>query len=441
MPIAMPRQLRVMPAGVLILFLFSPRLLSAQQADIPPAAPEQQDTQTSPSEQDRIVDGRPLLYGVRKTLQPFSWLATGVRPMLRGMEKVSIPKKSTDSASDSFGIKLGVRGHGQGSGLGPEVKFFHRDLFHKGIKAEVPLSVTYKRYQLARFKVEFPVTGIGGQQVGFEWTGRYASRPSENFFGIGNEASAGDKAEYRAVWREGGAGVITRMSDSWSLRLGALYRSIGITRPRNFRSASDVFRDEPIPGLTVDPAAAFFVTTASLQHDTRDDANLSSRGGLQLAEASLNEAQTGGDFSYWAYRGELQQFFSLSDNGRNVIGIRGSIETNQPKGGSTIPFYVLPFIGSYSTLRGFENRRFVDRSAVMTTLEYRYRIWRHFDWGFFIDQAEVAPEVRNFAWDRLHRGYGMRFVVRARENRAFIIDMARSREEPFKLYVDFSPLF
>jgi outer membrane protein assembly factor BamA len=325
--------------------------------------------------------------------------------------------------------------------MGPEVKLFHRDLFNLGIKAELPVSVTYKVYELAAFRLEFPLSGADNERVGFELTGRYASRPSENFFGIGNDSVDSARAEFRGVTREGGGGVVTRISDAWSLRVGALYRSVGITHPRKFRSASDVFQGESLPGLTVEPAASFLVSTVLLQHDTRDNPDLPGKGGLQRVEVRLNEGQTGGDFSYWQYRGQLQQFFPFSSDGRTVIGIRGSIETNQPKGGSSVPVFDLPFIGSYSTLRGFQNRRFVDRSAVTGTVEYRYRIWRHFDWGFFVDQGQVAPEVRDFAWDRLHTGYGMRFVVRAGKRRAFVVDMARSREEPFKLYLDFSPLF
>src|SRR4030095_6223586 len=164
MPSAIPRQLRAVFARIAIaLILLGPPIAFAQQADIPPALedPEAQVQAPAQAEQDRIVDGRPAFYGVRKSLNPISWIAAGVRPMLRSAEKIRMPGKSTDDgASDVFGIKFGVRGHGQGSGLGPEVKFFHKNRFNKGIKAEVPLSVTYKRYQLAMFKVEFPPLGV-----------------------------------------------------------------------------------------------------------------------------------------------------------------------------------------------------------------------------------------------------------------------------------------
>ena len=432
-----PTFLRAFSVGLTIILLLSPWVLYAQQADIPPLIEDQDALEATPAPtEERIVDGRPNFYGVRQNLHPISWISNGFSPLLRRLSAIRLGNRS-DSPPAESGIKFGVRGHGQGSGIGPEIKPFHNNLFNAGIKAEAPLSITYKMYELARVNVDIPVFPGLDMQL----TGRYASRPSENFFGIGNESTTADQARYRGVLREAGGGLSTRITEAWKLRVGASYRSVGITRPRRFVSASDAFRDESIPGLTTDPAAALFVTTASIQRDTRDDPDLPSKGGLLSAEVSLNEGQTGGDFSYWQYRGELRQSFSLTADNRTVLGFRGTIETNQPKGGSVVPFFGMPFIGSYSTLRGFDNRRFIDRSAVTATVDYRYRIWRHFDWGLFMDAGQVAPEVRNFAWDRLHMGYGMRFVVRAGEHRAFIIDMARSREEPFKLYLDFSPLF
>ena len=427
-------------AGVVIVCL-APGYLNAQQADIPPTLAEDQikaGPAAAPVEQ-RIVNGRPSFYWLRQSIHPVSWLAGGVSPLLRRMPAINSGGNHSDRPKATSGIKFGVRGHGQGSGFGPEIKPFHTNLFNAGIKAEIPLSVTYKMYQLAQANVDVPLAPAG--KLDIELTGRYASRPSENFFGLGNDSNVSNHARYRGVLREGGAGLSTRIAEAWTLRVGASYRSVGITQPRQFLSASDAFHDENIPGLTVEPASALFVTRASVQRDTRDDPDLTAKGGLLRVEASLNEGQTGGDFSYWQYRGELRQYFSLSNDNRKVIGLRASIETNQAKGGSAVPFFDMPFIGSFSTLRGFDNRRFIDRSAITASVDYRYRIWRRFDWGLFMDTGQVAPEVRDFAWNRLHTGYGMRFVVRARENRALIIDMARSREEPFKLYLDFSPLF
>jgi outer membrane protein assembly factor BamA len=199
-----------------------------------------------------------------------------------------------------------------------------------------------------------------------------------------------------------------------------------------------VFQGQDIPGLTT--GATMIATTASIQRNTTDHPDLPASGGIQRFEVSLNEGRSGGDFSYWRYGLELKQFLPLSEDRRKVLGLRASLETNQPKGGSAVPFFDLPTIGSRSTVRGFSTRRFSDRSAMSAGVEYRYRIWRYFDWGVFVDAGQVAPEIGNFAMDRFHAGYGMRFIPRSQEGRGIIVDFARSREG-WRFYVDFSPLF
>jgi outer membrane protein assembly factor BamA len=202
-----------------------------------------------------------------------------------------------------------------------------------------------------------------------------------------------------------------------------------------------VFSSEHIPGLTSERGATFASAHAILQRDTRDHPDLTSAGGLQRFEASLNEGLTGGDFAYWRYSAQILQFIPLGEDRRKVISLRANIETNREKGGSSIPFFDFPFLGGGSTLRGFESRRFTDKSAMSISAAYQYRIWRYFDWGFFADAGQVAPEIEDFKLDRLHTGYGVRFVVRTEGHRGIIFDVARSRENPWMLYVDFGPLF
>jgi outer membrane protein assembly factor BamA len=201
----------------------------------------------------------------------------------------------------------------------------------------------------------------------------------------------------------------------------------------------EVFSPDRIPGLTIDPGVRMLTETAVVERNTTDQPHIPASGGVQRFEASLNEGLSGGDFSYWRYRADIRQFFPLSEDKRKVLAFRARVETVQEKGGSAIPFLDLPLIGSRSTVRGFESRRFVDGSAMNLSLEYRYRIYRHFDWAVFVDTGQVAHEIGDFGWDRFHTGYGMRFIARAGKN-AFSIDIARS-PEAWKVYLDFSPTF
>jgi len=429
------------------LWVLIPKRLQAQQAEIPP--PSENPLAEDSAQAERVVSGRPPLYHVKRIANPIWWFQTGIRPLVGlagkfGTESGGPKEEKTPSTS---GIKFGVRGHGPSSGFGPEIKPFDKNLFNTGIEVEVPLSVTYKLYESFRFRVNFPLisheaTEPPGHEatevLGLELTGGYASRPSDSFFGIGNDTPLSNESRFRTVSRTTGLALDVRPAKSLSFRVGSSFRSIGVTQPRDFRSVTDVFQPQDVPGLMT--GATMFVSTASIQRDTTDHPHMPASGGLQRVEFSLNEGVRGGDFSYYRYRADLQQFLPLTEDRRAVIALRAGLETNQPKGGSKVPFFDLPYIGSSSTVRGFMTRRFSDRSVMTASAEYRYRIWQYLDLGLFADAGQVAPEIANFAMDRLHTGYGARFYVRSHKRRGFILDIARSPEQ-WAVYLDFSPLF
>jgi hypothetical protein len=421
--------------------------IHAQQADIPPVPA---DAVTEPAEavgdaqSGRIVDGRPNLYTFKKVVHPFTWIDAGFRPILQGVEKAAAGYLGTSSSEKKpkvSGVRFRLRGIGGGgsnSGIGPEVTPFHNDLFGTGTEAELPLYVSVRLYESYGFRLNYPLARNETlKRLGLELTGRYASRPSESFFGLGNDSDEFNEAKFRSVSRTAGFALEARIKNSWRFRLEEGYRSVGITKPRNFISATDVFEGTGIPGLT-DPNVTMLTSTAVLERNTKDRNNLAGSGGLQRFEATLNEALTGGDFSFWRYRAEIQQFVPLEGSKRQVIAFRANAETTQEKGGSIVPFYDLPTVGGSSTVRGFANRRFADKSAVSASLEYRYRIWRHMDWGLFVDTGQVAPKIGDFARERFHTGYGMRLAVRAKGDRAVSFEAARS-PEAWMFYVDFTP--
>ena len=434
----------------------TPGNVYGQQDEIPPATPEKQavvadPASTSPEPSDRIVGGRPALYSAKRALHPVAWFEAGVRPILKlvesaGFDKLASEQEST-GVSRTSGVKFGVDGMGSSSGFGPEITPYNKNLFNTGVDVQIPLLVTYKMYHSGRFQVGVPLASGGAlERLRLELTGGYFSRASDNFFGIGNDSSRSDQSEFRSVTRRAGIALDARirgLGADWAVIAGTEYRSVGITEPRRSASATamDVFSGGDIPGLTSDNGARIVSATAILQRDNRDNPWLPDSGGVQRVEVSLHEGLKGGDFAFWQYRGEIQQYFPLTEDHRKVISFVGAIETNKEKGGSEIPFWDLPTVGSHSTVRGFESRRFADKSAVTATLEYRFRIWRHFDLGFFADAGQVAPEIRDFRWDRLHTGFGGRFIMRMKNHHNLSLEIAHTRETPWMAYLDVSSFF
>jgi len=421
--------------------------LHAQQADIPPAPADGAipDVSSDPNgaAPDRIVEDRPNMYTFKKVAHPISWVEGITRPLIQGIELGSGRFTRDSDKPRVSGVKLSIRGIGGGgssSGLGPEVRPFHYNLFGTGTEVEVPLFVSFRLYESYGFRVNYPfVRNDSFERLGLELTGRYASRRSESFYGIGNDSAVWNEARFRSVSRTAGVALEARINDTWSFRLEEAYRSVGITEPGTGQNVEDVFQGTGVPGLS-DPGVTMLISAAALQRNTKDRVHLAGSGGLQRVEVTLNEALSGGDFSYWRYRGELEQFIPLDGARRNVIALRGHLEHTKEKGGSVIPYYDLPTIGGRSTVRGFDNRRFADRSAVSGSVEYRYRIWRYMDWGFFADTGQVAPEINDFSKKRFHAGYGTRLMFRTKGDRAVSFDFARSREA-WIFYVDFTPTF
>src|SRR5678815_2431594 len=162
-------------AAIAALLGFPAASLYGQQNEIPPA-PAAETGATAPAvadDSDRIVDGRPKLYSLKRGLHPRHRVEAGFfRPILGLGEKIGFEKYGTakaDHVPRVSGIKFAIRGMGSGSGFGPEIKPFHRNLFDKGIEIEAPMLMTYRFYHSGQLIMNFPLySGTGIDRVGLE---------------------------------------------------------------------------------------------------------------------------------------------------------------------------------------------------------------------------------------------------------------------------------
>jgi outer membrane protein assembly factor BamA len=337
------------------------------------------------------------------------------------------------------GVGFSLDGDGTGSGFGPVVTLYHKDLLGRGIDVEVPLLYTYARYQLYKFDASMPVLreNFAGN-LRFDIGSVYRDRAHDDFFGIGNEEPNFNDVQYRLVSREAYAGLGYSAGEKWkaSVRLG--YRNVGITDPiAGGRSAQTVFSETSLPGLFTGAALRYLAFGVVRDTAVRDRYTYS--GGRDELMISVNQAAGKGGFSYQKYGFHTEHFIPLTPDGRKVIAIRGLIETAQPSNGSQVPFFEMPMLGSFSTIRGFENFRFRDQSAVAGTLEYRYRIWPRMDFGLFVDTGQVMPHLSDMT-GRFHTGYGARLFVWAKPNLPVAIDLAKS-SETWRIYINWNTTF
>src|SRR6185369_578810 len=202
--------------------------------------------------QERIVEGRPPLYSIKRNAHPLTWLELAFKPgfqlaeggLVRGL---TMRKPDPDKKS---GIGFGLGADGTGSGFGPKVTFYNKDFLHRGIDIEVPLTYTYSRYQLYQFQASIPLAQQPlSQRLTFNIGASYDSRARDDYFGIGNDSARDDERQLRTVTRSLSAGFSEKVSDEWKASVGAVYRRVGVTKPTTGWSAQDHFSASTTPGL------------------------------------------------------------------------------------------------------------------------------------------------------------------------------------------------
>jgi hypothetical protein len=397
--------------------------------DPPPAVSQPQDAS---HQGERIVDGRPTGYFFKRALHPLTWVDAGMfRPAYRLGTSPLVGRLFR--APGRF--QLGIGGAGAGSGFGPVITPLHHAFFGRAIEIETPLLYTYKNYQSYQLNVRIPA-GPSYFFVG----GGYRSRPEDKFFGIGNSTSLNNESFLKTVHREAAAGFSAQVNSNLKATLQLGFEKVGVSDPQSEEdvSAQQLFAEANVPALA--NGATIRSTSLLIDHNTKDDEHRATRGGVEYAEFGLHESVGRGDFAYWKYHLEFQRFFAISRDRRQVIAVRGTAETNQEKGGSRVPFFEMPYIGTWKTMRGFENYRYRDKSALSLGLEYRYRIWRALDWGLFVDRGQVGPEPGDFSWHRFHTGYGTRLIMLPTPKFPITVDFGRSNEK-WRMYINFNPTF
>src|SRR5262249_49914816 len=146
-----------------------------------------------------------------------------------------------DDSGKTSGVRYGLGSLGPGSGAGPLVTLFSKNFLGANVDVELPLLYTYRRYEGFSFGASAPVASKKfGDRLKLNLGGSYASRPEDNFFGIGNE-SPRDETHFRTVNRQISAGFTTQINDAWTSRVEAVYSRVGVTRPQSGDSAQSVF--------------------------------------------------------------------------------------------------------------------------------------------------------------------------------------------------------
>ena len=172
-------------------------------------------------------------------------------------------------------------------------------------------------------------------------------------------------------------------------------------------SIETMHTDNTAPGLGADIGYVHSKVGAAI--DWRQSPGYSRKGGLYQATLHDYRNTNGGAYSFQRLDGEVIQYLPLLRETWVLAG-RTRVETTL-NDNDTIPYFMLPFLGSGSTLRGYSSYRFRDRHSLLMNAEFRWIPAIGWDMALFYDAGKVTSRRNDLDFKQLKSnvGIGARF--------------------------------
>jgi outer membrane translocation and assembly module TamA len=178
------------------------------------------------------------------------------------------------------------------------------------------------------------------------------------------------------------------------------------------------------PGLGVNPS--FVHARGSIALDWRSSPGYSRTGGAYTAvmHAWIDRHDT---YSFKRLDVDLVQHLPLLRE-TWVLSLRGQMQTTLGEN-DLVPFFLLPSLGSGSTLRGYPSWRFRDRHSLLTSAEWRWIPNRlGLDLALFYDAGKVTSRRRDLDFKGLRSDWGIGVRFHGPTATPLRVEVARGRE-------------
>ena len=235
------------------------------------------------------------------------------------------------------------------------------------------------------------------------------------FYGIGNNTPSSAAEDYTVNQFNLKSTFINRMNDRFALGFILQYDSYKLSNLEEGGSLASGY----IPGSEQFELNKIGFT---FQYDTRDFAGYPGTGSFHQLTLMRADKFLNGDYSYNKYVVDFRRYFSPTLN--QVFALQGYLSHID----DTAPFQKLGDLGG--EIRGYESRRFRDRTFLMMRSEYRLFPWQNHKLlsrlGFvaFAESGQVAAGVKSLRWDetKVSLGSGFRISLLPKEKLNLRID-------------------
>ena len=329
--------------------------------------------------------------------------------------------------------KFGSVAPGGGWAVGPGYR--HEGLAGGKLDADVFARMSWKRYWQVEGRLRMPRLNDGRTGAGV--FGRLRHMPQEDFYGFGPDSNKDDRVNFGLRETAAGAFVDHRLG-SLVLNAGADFMQPGTRAGADsaYPSIEARFDTAALPGFTDEPS--FIVLRGGAEFDRTDEPGNPRRGPQHHVQFARWTSSGGAPSSFNSVTADLRQFIPFFNLTR-VIALRGVVSHTMPDEGAEVPLYYQPVLGGGRALRGYDEFRFRDRSAVLMQAEYRYQLFSGADGVVFYEAGTVGPSLGDLGSLKTDYGVGLRFG--AGEGVFMRVEAAFGTPESPRLYIKFSNAF
>ncbi|MCI0339009.1 MAG: hypothetical protein L0226_15655 [Acidobacteria bacterium] len=342
-------------------------------------------------------------------------------------------------------------GFDQGAGLGLGIELTSADTI-PGVEFRGKFLISTRFYR--RFEVEAYFPKVVDEQTHADVWFTYIHRLRDNFFGIGPRTPENPETNYASEYRLYNASLYRDFTEN--LQAG-IYTSV--TNSNAYRGENEdeipinvLYSNNPnvipvtrwLPGLNTN--AKLLAYGAFVEYNGRDNERGLTKGAYFYARFGSIDGLDNDSFSDFGWNEvslDGRAYLPLGSDFTS-IAVRAYTELLNPKGGSQIPFYLMPWYGGRSHGRGFVNYRFRGNNVLLFCIEPRRTVWKQsetkgLDVFAFGDGGQVWGDSRsttnpqvvaNNNFDASNWRFGIGGGVQYRLNKSFAVrvDIATSNE-------------
>ena len=331
---------------------------------------------------------------------------------------LSVKKELIDTPSGLYPLFGSVLGGG-GLAMGGGYRKYYGDRTFWDVKGM--LSIRNYRF------VEASTTSPGHSQGRLDLNAHLGWRDATQvaYYGLGTQTSPDDRTNFRLKQTYAGAGIKARPI-RW-LVFGSLFDVEKYQVEEGLGAQPSIatrYNAVTAPGLGINPT--YFHAAATAGIDWRPAEGYARRGGLyELRLHSYSGRQDVSSFDRLE-AGVVQHLPILRENW--VLSGHGLLSTTL-NDADTVPFFILPALGSASTLRGFSAWRFRDRHSLLLQGEFRWIPNRSFlDMAIFYDAGKVTSDRGELNLDGLKSDVGVEARFHGPVSTPLRLGIARSNE-------------